>query len=269
MEPKAKNWYLSTITEVFRDQYVDPSNEWTALPKKALQNEFLRFAQKKHQAETRHLEDPNDQYNLHFDFYLLPDSKIVPFDNEEWILDFLLPAYSGERLINTGRELRKGLLGLKWILSNNGCLIPKRIQEKFREQGIYIESVPLNKSDIKRIAVQSFAQIIAYDVGCQNVLDIKDCIFNCDQNEGKLMHITNWHCFNHPSEQEDALPKDQARTIQRMIASMPKNAGYFYFSLTIFWSTLESFKDKFRHFGRYNLSHRASFGLQGVIFGYD
>lgn len=76
MEPKAKNWYLSTITEVFRDQYVDPSNEWTALPKKALQNEFLRFAQKKHQAETRHLEDPNDQYNLHFDFYYFQIAKL-------------------------------------------------------------------------------------------------------------------------------------------------------------------------------------------------
>lgn len=220
MDENMKLWFCNIVTECFKDHYISPSIEWTKLPVKDLRKEYQLFEAKKKQAEKMLKEDPNDFHDIHFAY--LPDpnrhEKKLSFDTESCFLEEL-GDFPGRKIIQNGKDLRKGMLALRWVLGGHGLHIPKIIQQQFQSIGIIIESLPLSGWDLKHIALQALAQYWVYKSGDVNSTRIKERILDSDKHIQSLFRIGEWNCINRTSD-NIGLPKDRARTIERLISDV-------------------------------------------------
>ena len=219
MDEQMNPWFCSIVTECYKDHYISPSNEWTELSARARKLEYSLFERKKRQVEKQSKENPDDFHDIHFAYWPDPDrsEENLSFETESSLLE-KLGDFPGRKIIRSGKDLRKGLLALRWFLGTHGSHIPSAIQKQFQSIGVLVQSERLSEWDLKHFAVQALTQYWVYKEKDCNATRMKERILEADGHVKRLFRIGEWSCIK--TVDDFTLPKDKARTFERLISGI-------------------------------------------------
>jgi hypothetical protein len=206
--------FCDLLSEVYIENYIEPSNEWTKLPITELEKEFHRFKRKKLQAEKEKDPIQKTAQPLHFWF---KESGAIDDAMFQQMAEFLMP----RGVIRNNMDLKKAYLALRWMLEDHGCYISSNIHTKVKAAGIMINSSRITEREKKHIAIQAMAQVIAYYNGYFNIKKIKTVILEIDSEIGNYLYLDQWKSARDYDESVDGFePKDRAKKLERLIASI-------------------------------------------------
>jgi hypothetical protein len=219
MDEQMKSWFCAIVTECYKDHYIFPSTEWTKFPAKALKLEYRLFETKKRQVEKQSKEDPDAFHDIHFHYCPDPyrSEENLSFETESSFLE-TLGDFPGRKIIRSGKDLRKGLLALRWFLGAHGSHIPSAIQKQFQSIGLLIQSRRLSEWDVKHFAVQALTQYWIYKEKDFNATRMKERMLEADGHVKRLFRIGEWSCVK--TVDDLTMPKDKARTFERLISGI-------------------------------------------------